>query len=67
MVLQEGKLYILRNGQTVGPMFLYQDGHRFGSDGGTVDLFIGVWKEDGQSDFFYSDQEPDYDIVSEVE
>jgi hypothetical protein len=67
MKLEIGKHYVLANGEVVGPMYQYSEEPEFWySRGGSVDgIYIGVWKEDGKSDFFSFDQNPNYDIVSE--
>jgi hypothetical protein len=65
MKIKSGKYYTLANGEVVGPM--YFSGTYWSCDHLVNDTFIGIWKEDGTSDFFSSDQEPEYDIVSEAE
>lgn len=68
MLLKENTQYVLRNGELVGPLYLGITGWLQVSNAKVDGSYIGIWKEDGKSDFFYySDQEPEYDIVSEVE
>lgn len=67
MVLKENTRYVLRNSETVGPLRREEDGIWLEIPSNLVDgSFVGMWLDDGTSDFFSSNQEPKYDIVSEV-
>lgn len=67
MKLEIGKFYKMRNGETVGP--LLDDGNGVYMAKKPVGEFMPMWlAETGKSCFFcWFDQEPEYDLVEEVE
>ena len=64
MRLEEGKYYRDRAGNIVGPMHRDTDGFYARH---LVDGYYPIYLEDGTSDFFTTDQEPQYDLIEEVD
>jgi hypothetical protein len=72
MKLEDGKTYLTRGGDVVGPLWSEPDSER---EHGTayfsnqrVDNYLTVWLEDGTADFFGMgfESDPDWDIVEEL-
>lgn len=67
MQLKEDTLYKLRNGEIVGPL-VFEEGVWFEKSNNLVaGRFIGIWLDNGVSDFFcYQPHAPEFDIIEEV-